>query len=128
MKIFLIADDSPVVRKVARRLIEDLGFVVVEASNGDEAYRICRDSMPDAAVIDWDMPGTDSIEIIRQIRSLPEGDAIRILYCTSEVLLSEMTRAKRAGANGFLLKPYNRKLLVQKFIDTEIMGQSPRAA
>lgn len=128
MKIFLIADDSPVVRKVARRLIEDLGFIVVEAQNAEEAYEICRDNMPDAAIIDWDMPGTDSIEIIRGIRMLPDGENIRILYCTSEVLLGEMTRAKRAGASGFLLKPYNRKLLIQKFIDAGIMGQPQRAA
>ena len=128
MKIFLIADDSPVVRKVARRLVEDLGFIVVEAANGDEVLQVCRDNMPDAAILDWEMPGTSTIDVIREIRLLPRGDEIAILYCTSEVMLAEMTKAKRAGASGFLLKPYNRKLLIQKFIDTGIMGQPQRAA
>lgn len=116
------------VRKVARRLIEDLGFIVVEARNGDEAFQTCRDNMPDAALIDWDMPGSDPIETIRQIRLLPDAADLRVLYCTSEILLPEMTKAKRAGANGFLLKPYNRKLLVQKLIETGILGQPQRAA
>lgn len=128
MKIFLIADDSPVVRKVARRLVEDLGFIVVEAGSGEEALNVCRDNMPDAAILDWEMPGMSTIDAIREIRLLPNGDDIAILYCTSEVMLAEMTKAKRAGASGFLLKPYNRKLLIQKFIDTGIMGQPQRAA
>ena len=128
MRIFLIAEDAPVVRKVARRLIEDLGFVVVEASTAEEAWRICHDNMPDAAIIDWDMPGGDSIETIRQIRLLPDSDNLKILYSTSEVMLAEMTKAKRAGANGFLLKPFNRKLLIQKLSEAGILGQPQVAA
>ena len=128
MDVFLIADDSPVIRKVARRLIEDLGFSVVEAADGDALLGACLEAMPRAVLIDWDMPGTDSIEAIRTIRRMPNGSQPTLLYCTSGVQVSEMTRAKRAGASGFLMKPFNRKLLVDKFIETGLMSRPQRAA
>lgn len=128
MDVFLIADDSPVIRKVARRLIEDLGFAVVEAADGDALLGACLESMPRAILIDWEMPGTDSIEAIRTIRRMPNGSRPTVLYCTSAMQVSEMTRAKRAGASGFLMKPFNRQLLIDKFLETGLMGRPQRAA
>jgi two-component system, chemotaxis family, chemotaxis protein CheY len=120
MKIILVADDAPVIRKVARRLLQDMGFVVVEAETGDEVVAFCRDNMPDAVLLDYDMPGMKSIDVIGEIAQMPNAGMCRILYCTSELLISEMTRAKRAGASGFMLKPFNRKILAQKLAETGI--------
>jgi two-component system chemotaxis response regulator CheY len=114
MKIILVADDAPVIRKVARRLLQDMGFVVVEAETGDQVVTICRENMPDAVILDYDMPGMKSIDVIAEIVRMPGGRDCRIIYSTSELLIPEMTRAKRAGASGFLLKPFNRKILGHK--------------
>jgi two-component system, chemotaxis family, chemotaxis protein CheY len=128
MKIILIADDSPVIRKVGRRLLEDMGFVVAEAVNGAEAIVFCRENMPDAAIIDWDMPGQSGIDVINEITSLPSGDVVKILFCTSALLVPEMTRAKRAGAKGFLMKPFSRRLLEQKLAEIGLLERRVTAA
>jgi two-component system, chemotaxis family, chemotaxis protein CheY len=120
MKIILVADDAPVIRKVARRLLQDMGFVVVEAETGDEVVAVCRENMPDAVLLDYDMPGMKSIDVISEIAHMPDADLCKILYCTSELLIPEMTKAKRAGARGFMLKPFNRKILSQKLAETGI--------
>ena len=128
MKIFMIADDSPVIRKVARRLIEDMGFVVVEAENGSQAQAMCAENMPNGILVDWDMPGMASLELIEWLRHFPAAIDTKILFCTSEVLVSEMTRAKRAGAHGFLLKPFNRQLLAAKFTEVGLLDADANAA
>ena len=128
MKIVLLADDTPVIRKVGTRLLEDLGFVVVQACDGQEALAICRDNMPDAAIIDWDMPDMAGIDVIGEIARLPEAIDAKLIYCTSETLVSEMMRAKRAGASAFLLKPFNRVLLAQKLAEIGLLEAADVAA
>lgn len=128
MKIFMIADDSPVIRKVARRLIEDLGFVVVEAENALQAQALCSESMPDGILIDWDMPGMPSLELIDWLKHYPEAENLKMLYCTSEVLVSEMTKAKRSGVHGFMLKPFNRQMIVNKFTEIGLIEPVQTAA
>jgi two-component system chemotaxis response regulator CheY len=73
MKIILVADDSPIIRKVARRLLTDMGFVVTEAESGDQVLSACRDNMPDAIILDWDMQGENSVELVPQVLRIPNG-------------------------------------------------------
>ena len=114
MKIFLIVDDSPVIRKVANRILSDLGFVCIEAADGDEALEKCKYEMPDAILLDWDTPGMSSLEFLSSFSDLEGHSSVRIIYCTSEIMVSEMTKAKRAGANAFMMKPFNRSILQTK--------------
>ncbi len=128
MKIVMIADDSPVIRKVARRLLEDMELVVVEAGDGAQAISMCRDNMPDILIIDWDMPGRSGVDVVSEISRMPAAENSVIFYCTSELNISEMTKAKRAGAKGFLMKPFNRKILLKKFMETGILKADEKAA
>jgi two-component system chemotaxis response regulator CheY len=128
MKIILVADDSPIIRKVAKRLLTDMGFVVTEAENADQVLAACRENMPDALMLDWEMQGTNTVELIPTILRLPHGADCKILFCTSETMVLEMTRAKRAGAAGFLLKPFNRKILAAKLAETGIIAVAETAA
>lgn len=120
MKIFLIVDDSPVIRKVANRILSDMGFVVVEAADGFEALEKCRYNMPDAILIDWDTPGMSGIEFLEQFTMIEGAQDTRVIYCTSEIMVSDMTKAKRAGANAFMMKPFNRKILSTKLEEAGI--------
>ena len=120
MKIFLIVDDSPVIRKVANRILTDMGFVVVEAADGFEALEKCRYNMPDAILIDWDTPNMTGLEFLEQFKTIEGSKEARIIYCTSEIMVSEMTKAKRAGANAFMMKPFNRKILQTKLVEAGI--------
>jgi len=128
MKIFMIADDSPVIRKVAKRLIQDLGFVVVEAESGDHAQALCADNMPDGILIDWDMPGLTGIELVDWLKRNRDAENLKMLYCTSQVMVPEMTKAKRAGAHGFLLKPFNRDMIAHKFKEVGLLEDQTQAA
>ena len=117
MKIFMIVDDSPVIRKVAHRILSDMGFVVVEADDGLEALTKSADSIPDVMLVDWDLPSMSGVELIEEFRKLPDSANTKVLYCTSEIMVSEMTKAKRAGAHGFLMKPFDRGILSHKLAE-----------
>jgi two-component system chemotaxis response regulator CheY len=128
MKIILVADDSPIIRKVARRLLTDMGFVVTEAESSDQVLSACRDNMPDAIILDWDMQGENTVELIPQVLRMPHGANCTIIFCTSEMMVLEMTRAKRAGASGFMMKPFNRKILAAKLAEVGVMPEALPAA
>jgi two-component system chemotaxis response regulator CheY len=65
MKSCLVVDDSSVIRKVARRILEDLSFEITEAEDGAQALDACRREMPSAILLDWNMPVMDGLEIGR---------------------------------------------------------------
>lgn len=124
----MIADDSPVIRKVARRIIEDMGFVVVEAEDGEQAVALCNENMPDGILIDWDMPGFDGLEVVEYLARHQDAERLKMLFCTSQVMVPVMTKAKRAGAHGFLLKPFNRAHIEAKFREVGLLEDEPVAA
>ncbi len=111
MKIFMIVDDSPVIRKVARRILEGMGHVIVEATDGLDALEKCNVNMPDAIIVDSEMPRMNGVEFITQFKFLKDSENTKLLFCTSEVILSEMTKAKRAGCHGYIVKPFTRDIL-----------------
>ncbi len=111
MKIFMIIDDSPVIRKVARRILEGMGHVVVEAVDGLDALEKCQANMPDAVIVDWEMPRMNGVEFITQFKFLKDSENTKLVFCTSEVNISEMTKAKRAGCHGYIVKPFTRDIL-----------------
>lgn len=128
MKIFMIVDDSPVIRRVANRILTDMGFSVVEAEDGAMALEIARREVPDAMLVDWDLGNMTGLEFMEEYNKIPGSHLARILYCTSEIMISDMTKAKRLGAVGFLMKPFNRHILVQKLIETGLIDKEPEAA
>ena len=110
----LIVDDSSVVRKVARRILEGFEFHVEEASDGDEAVRYCQEEMPDFILLDWHLPTMDGIEFIGRLRAMGGGDAPKVLFCTSEIDVAQSSKARRAGADEYMLKPFDRSVVESK--------------
>ncbi len=128
MKIVLLADDSPVIRKVAGRILSDFGFVVVEAEDGFDALEKVRFNMPDLIIVDWDMPAMTGIEFLEEFSKVEGSQDTKILYCTSEIMVPEMTKAKRTGCHGFLMKPFNREILQHKLAEIGIECKQVEAA
>ncbi len=129
MKVFMLVEDAPVIRKVANRILSDLGFVVIEASDGFDALEKCRDTMPDGMIVDWDLPRMSGVEFISEFKKIDGSKKTKVLYCTSEIMVSDMTKAKRAGATSFLLKPFNREILLHKLIEAGIdIAEMPTVA
>ncbi|MBB4303054.1 two-component system chemotaxis response regulator CheY [Rhodobium orientis] len=115
MKHCLIVDDSSVIRKVARRILEDLDFEISEAEDGQKALNICREGMPDAILLDWNMPVMDGLEFLNTLRAEPEGERPTVVFCTTENDIDHIARAIRAGANEYIMKPFDRDIVAAKF-------------
>ncbi len=113
MKRLMIADASDVVRKVGKRILSGFDFVVLEASSSLEALVRCEADLPSILIVDSTIDG--ALELIGNIRNLPQGKSVRIYYCVVEADLKKMMMGKRAGADDFLLKPFDRKILTQVF-------------
>jgi two-component system chemotaxis response regulator CheY len=119
MKSCLIVDDSTVVRKVARRILEDMDYIVDEAEDGQEAIDKCRQEMPDAILLDWNMPILTGLEFLKLLRAYVGGDKPRVVYCTVENDIGAIALALKAGASDYMMKPFDRSILEAKF-ETEI--------
>lgn len=116
MKTCLIVDDSRVVRKVLRRIVEDMGFTCAEADYGDDAYDHCeKNGMPDVILLDWNMPGVDGMEFLVRLRATAGGKTPKVLFCTTECAQESMEEAIRAGADEFIMKPFDGKIIKAKF-------------
>jgi two-component system chemotaxis response regulator CheY len=111
----LIVDDSSVIRKVARRILEGLEFQIVEAENGEVAVAMCRGQMPDAILLDWNMPKMDGYDFLRELRRLPGGDKPKVVFCTTENDVAHIARALHAGANEYIMKPFDKDIVEAKF-------------
>ncbi|MBJ3786972.1 response regulator [Devosia sediminis] len=117
MRTCLIVDDSSVVRKVARRILEDLDYIVDEAEDGQEAIDKCRQEMPDAILLDWNMPIMSGLEFLKLLRAYVGGEKPRVIYCTVENDIGAIALALKAGANDYMMKPFDQALLISKFQD-----------
>jgi two-component system chemotaxis response regulator CheY len=84
MKTCLVVDDSSVIRKVARRILEGLDFQIIEAEDGEKALEVCKRELPDAILLDWNMPVMDGYEFLGNLRRMPGGDAPKVVFCTTE--------------------------------------------
>lgn len=121
MKKCLVVDDSRVIRKVARKILEELKFEIDEAEDGAAALEACRQKMPDAILLDWGMPNMSGLEFLRALRRENGGTKPVVVMCTSENDVSQVTEAVGAGANEYLLKPFDRKTVEAKFAEAGLL-------
>jgi two-component system chemotaxis response regulator CheY len=113
MKSCLIVDDSKVIRKVARHILETLQFNVEEASDGTEALDHCASAAPDVILLDWNMPVMSGMEFLRAYRA-KGGAAAKIIFCTTENGIGHIQAAIDAGADEYVMKPFDRETLETK--------------
>jgi len=117
----LVVDDSLVVRKAARRIIEGLGFAVTEAKDGQEALDACRAGLPDGVLLDWNMPVMDGIAFLRAARAEFGAEHPRIVLCTTEAELARIIEALAAGAQEYVMKPFDAGILRDKFVQAGLL-------
>ena len=121
MKSCLVVDDSKVIRMVAGRILEGLDFEVEEAADGKEALDACLRKMPDAVLLDWNMPVMSGIEYLRELRKSEGGDHPIVVFCTTENDLDHIREAMEAGANEYIMKPFDSDILEAKFAQVGIL-------
>ncbi|HEU0160811.1 MAG TPA: response regulator [Rhizomicrobium sp.] len=117
MKNCLVVDDSRVIRTVARKIMEDLRYAVNEAEDGMSALRACREQMPDLILLDWNLPSMKGVEFLKSVRGQQDGGRPVIIFCTTESDPGEIASAMAAGANEYLMKPFDGVAVRGKLAD-----------
>jgi two-component system chemotaxis response regulator CheY len=121
MKTCLVVDDSSIVRKIARRILEELQFNVVEAEDGVDALVHCKRSMPEAILLDWNMPVIDGYQFLGHLRRMPGGDTPKVVFCTTETSIDHISRAIDGGANEYIMKPFDKGIVSAKFAEVGLI-------
>ena len=121
MKTCLIVDDSKIVRKVIHRIVEVLGFAILEAENGQEAVEQVRNNTIDVVILDWNMPVMDGMECMKIIRADPSIAQPKIIFCTTENEFEKIQQAIINGADEYVMKPFDEAIIKGKMIQLGII-------
>lgn len=113
MKTCLIADASDVIRKVARFHLENAGVTVLDAGDAETALQVCREQLPDVLFLDWRLPGMTTTSILSALR-FSGHKRPTVIYIATENDPTEISRAFAAGAKGYMLKPFDKGMLLAK--------------
>lgn len=117
----LVVDDSRVIRKVARKILEDLQFECREAEDGLLAVEEVKKGMPDSILLDWNMPNMLGIDFLKVLRQMPGGDKPIVLFCTTENDINFIAEALSAGANEYIMKPFDADIVRDKFTQVGLL-------
>lgn len=121
VKTCLIIDDSHVVRKVIGRVMQNFGFEYTEADNGHNALDACKETMPDAILLDWNMPVMSGVEFLETLRAIENGKKPKVVFCTTENNVDQIQRALDEGADEFIMKPFDNEIIQSKFIHVGLL-------
>jgi two-component system chemotaxis response regulator CheY len=117
----LVVDDSRVVRKVARRILESNGFDVKEAADGQLALDACRAELPDCILLDWNMPVMDGLTFLQALRKEFGPDNPSVVFCTTENDIDHIAAAISSGAQEYIMKPFDEDILIGKFAQVGLL-------
>lgn len=113
----LVVEDNPTNLKLVRDVLQFSGYVVIEATSGEDGVRLAHQEHPDLILMDLQLPGIDGTEALRQIRAADEGGVVPIIAVTAFAMNEDRDRAYAAGFNGYLRKPISVRGLQQKVRD-----------
>jgi two-component system chemotaxis response regulator CheY len=114
MKTCLVVDDSKVIRKVARHILETLDFQVSEAGDGRDALDQCQAATPDVVLLDWNMPVMTGMEFLKALGEADLPRRPKVVFCTTESGIGHIKAAIEAGADEYVMKPFDRDTLASK--------------
>ena len=102
-----------------------MGFNIIEAEDGAKALEACKTAMPEAVLLDWNMPVMDGYEFLGHLRRLPGGDVPKVVFCTTENDMDHISRALHAGANEYIMKPFDKDIVTAKFQEVGLIELGP---
>ena len=105
MKTCLVVDDSSVIRKVARRILEGMHFEISEAEDGEQALDMCRGSLPDVVFLDLNMPRMDGRELLAEMKKDPELQTIPVVIFTTSDSDQDVVSMYNLHASCYVTKP-----------------------
>ena len=110
----LVAEDNPVNRELLRELLENRGYTVVEACDGQEALRMVDETQPDILLLDIGMPVLDGYAVARRIRENPALAPLPLLAITAYAMQGDREKILHSGFDGYLSKPVNARALADE--------------
>jgi two-component system chemotaxis response regulator CheY len=117
----LVVDDSGPVRRIVSRIVRGLGLEVREAADGLQALTACRSRLPDVVLLDWNMPVMDGPSFLRELRSMPGGGAPKVVFCTTMTEFDAIQEALDAGADEYVMKPFDQEIIRDKLEQVGIL-------
>jgi two-component system chemotaxis response regulator CheY len=120
----LLVDDSRVIRRMAMDMLADLGLRTAEAEHGLAAVEFCRKTVPDFVLLDWNMPQMDGISCLRALRAMDLKPRPIVVMCTTESGMAKIREALEAGADEYIMKPYDRDVLLDKLAQVGLMERA----
>ncbi len=122
MKTCLVVDDSKIVRKVVRKIVENLGFAALEAEDGQQAVDQVKANHVDVIIMDWNMPVMDGLTSMKTIRADTSiASQPIIIFCTTENEFAKIQEAVMSGANEYVMKPFDEAIIAGKFQQLGLM-------
>ena len=113
----LVIDDSRAMRSILQGILASLDFEVEEASDGRQAVDILsRDHDFDLALVDWNLPEMSGLEVVIEVRKDPRLAGLPLLMVTTETEFERVSQALQAGANEYIMKPFDRDMLLDKLV------------
>jgi two-component system, chemotaxis family, chemotaxis protein CheY len=123
MKQAMVVDDSRAMRAILGKFLRELGFDVTDATSGLEALvKIRKMACPDIVLVDWNMPEMDGCEFLRRIRGEDAYRTVPVMMVTTESEMDQVSVALEAGANEYLMKPFDKDALLEKLM---LLGIDP---
>ena len=120
----LIVYDSRVIRRMAADILKGLGLRTAEAEHGGKAVEYCRTTVPDMVLLDWNMPEMDGISCLRALRAMNLDPRPVVVMCTTENSVSKIREALEAGADEYIMKPYDREVLLDKLAQVGLVERA----
>jgi len=111
----LVIDDSRAIRSILAGILGDIGFDVVGVADAEEAQALLqRDADFELALVDWNLPVMSGLDLVREIRATPSLDSVRLMMVTTETELERVSQALDAGADEYIMKPFDKVMLLEK--------------
>jgi two-component system chemotaxis response regulator CheY len=111
----LVIDDSKSIRMVLIKILEEIGFEIVEAKDGLEALESLKSQGPfDVALVDWNMPEMNGFKFVSEVRKDMDYDNMKLMMVTTETETTQVVRALKAGANEYVMKPFTKEVIIEK--------------
>ena len=124
----LVIDDSRAMRSILRGILTSLDFDVVEAADGRQAVDILtKDRNFNLALVDWNLPEMSGLEVVIEVRKDPGLAGMPLLMVTTETEFERVTQALQAGANEYIMKPFDREMLLDKLVILGIPVEGAKA-
>ena len=119
----LVVDHSKIVRGLEKRMMAGLGYSVAEAEDGEQAVGHCKKEMPNLILLDWYMPVMNGLEFLKTLRAMPNGTTPKVVFCTTESEMKYILQALSAGADEYVIKPFNADIIKGKLQQIGVLPQ-----